>query len=156
MVSIFQRKILLPKKSSIPEGSSSKLGWCILVLRLGLHFPCFKCHITLSDTLVEPCRDFNERIIWFHEFLAKILIFTGFWMTEYHPILQTCQHLPIATLLFLAPTKLFVPPTLTLRCQPLCVKRKFPRSLLLEIWNFFPSIRRCQPWRQLFLKELKK
>src|SRR5260221_11498349 len=85
MVSIFQRKILLPKKSSIPEGSSSNPGWCILVLRLGLHFPCFECHITLSDTLVEPCRDFNERIVWFHEFLAKILIFTGFWMTEYHP-----------------------------------------------------------------------
>src|SRR5258708_29561122 len=75
---------------------------------------------------------------------------------EENPILQTCQHLPIATLLFLAPTKLFVAPTLTLRCQPLCVKRKFPCSLLLEIWNFFPSIRRGQPWRQLFLKELKK
>src|SRR5258708_33746110 len=79
-----------------------------------------------------------------------------FFNAEGQPILQTCQHLPIATLLFLAPTKLFVAPTLTLRCQPLCVKRKFPRSLLLEIWNFFPSIRRCQPWRQLFLKELKK
>src|SRR5258708_28164140 len=104
MVSIFQCKILPPKKSSIPEGSSSESGWCVLVLRPGLLFPSFECHITLSDTLVEPCRHFNERIVRLCEFLVEILIFTGCRMTEYHTriICPTDDQPPMALVLILS------------------------------------------------------